>query len=228
MVLEIPEIEIISGARQFEAYRNIATCDPTQALYDDLVDEDEAAVLEYIDNRSSGIDHLQPNHSRFEQYGRIEDSLLCFDEKFWRWGRYSDGTFGVWYGALEEETSIQETLYHRPEIDRNDLLNTKDPIIQARRMFKADLTATRHANLLPLQSRYPMILHPTDYSFCQTLGRTLKQKALDMFLVPSVRKVGGTCIPVLNANIIRDRPVRTYFFIFPLDGSQPIVTQRQF
>jgi hypothetical protein len=44
-----------------QAYRNIATCSPSQNLFDDIVEEeDDWSVLQYVDNLSSGIDHQAP------------------------------------------------------------------------------------------------------------------------------------------------------------------------
>jgi hypothetical protein len=211
----------LRGSEKFVAYRNIATCDPSQDLYDDIADSKDWELLQYADNVSSGIDHNQQKIQRVFQYGNIEDSLLCFDERFWRWGRFGDGSFCVWYGAVEEETSIKETLYHRPEIDKNDLQNAVSAIIQARRLFKADLTPNKFSDLRPYVEPYPLLIHESDYSFCQRLGAYAVHEKLDLFLTQSVRNPKGTCIPVFSAKTIKDKPIRTYFNIFPLDGSLP-------
>lgn len=205
----------------FVAYRNIATCDPSQHLFDDIADHADWELLQYADNISSGIDHTQPQTDRFTQYGNIENSLLCFDERFWKWGRFGDGKFGVWYGALEEETSIKETLYYRPELDANDLKNAKDPIIQARRLFKADLTSSKFSDLRPYIETHDLLIHPVDYSFCQKLGSYAVFSKLDLYLTQSVRNPSGTCVPVFNSKIISDKHIKTYFNYFPLDGSPP-------
>jgi hypothetical protein len=151
------------------------------------------------------------------------NSLLCFDEKFWRWGRFGDGSFGVWYGALEEETSIKETLYHRPEMDKNDLQNAFSAIIQARRLFKVDLTPDNFSDLRTYVAEYPLLVHESNYSFCQSLGSYAAHERLDLFLTRSVRNLSGTCIPVFSAKIINDKVIQSYLNIFPLDGSNPRV-----
>jgi hypothetical protein len=134
----------------------------------------------------------------------------------------------VWYGALEEETSIREALYHRPEIDANDLKNSRSPIIQARRMFKADLSAEKYADLRPHASSHTLLIHPHDYSFCQDLGKYAIDQNIDLYLTLSVRCSGGTFTPVFSSRtIIGDQPIRTYFFHFPLDESEPFYSVRQ-
>lgn len=206
------------------AYRNIATCDPSQDLYDDIADAEDFEALQYADNISSGIDHTQPKRNRPFQYCGIEDSLLCFEEEFWRWGRFGDGAFGVWYGALDEKTSILETLAHRPEIDANDLKNITSPIIQQRRMFEATIEPNLWADIVGLQSLFPFLTDTDRESFtsCQELGRHAKQSSIDMYLAPSARNSGGITTPVFNETaIVCDKPLRTYMNQYPLDGSSP-------
>ncbi|HYX37593.1 MAG TPA: RES family NAD+ phosphorylase [Oligoflexus sp.] len=227
MIGLIPELKLQSHGT-FEAFRNIATCSPSQNLFDDLVDEEDWTVLQYADNLSSGIDHSLPQRQRFEQYAKIDDSMLCFDEQFWRWGRFGRKNYGVWYGALEEETSVRETLYHRPEIDINDLNNAHSPIIQARCMFKADLAAQHYADLRPYVASFPSLVHPRDYSLCQNLGQHAVEQGIDLYLTPSARWPGGTCTPVFSArSIVKDQSIRTYFFHFPLDQSEPFYSTMQ-
>lgn len=210
------------GPGKIIAYRNIATCDPSQDLYDDLLDDkEEWEVLQYVDNESSGINHMEEQKNRFFQYGNIDNSLLCFNEKFWRWGRFGDGRFGVWYGALEEETCIKETLHHRPEMDKNDLRKAHNPIIQARRMFKATLLPNIQADLRQYINSHPLLTHKNDYSFCQKLGIYAKKEQIDLYLTKSVRNANGTCIPAFNPDIITDKAIRSYLNIYPLDGSDP-------
>ena len=216
----------LSGPSEFTAYRSIATCDPSQHIFDDIADSDDWEWLQHADNSSSGIDHTESQLYRFIQYGNIENSLLCFEEKFWKWGRFGAGDYGVWYGALDEQTSIQETLHYRPELDKNDFKNAKDPIIQARRLFKADIDASTYADLKPYVQAHPRLIHPNDYSFCQQLGSYAVVSKLDLFLTESVRNKNGTCVPVFNSNIISDKPIQTYFNYFPLDGSEPTVLLR--
>ena len=210
-----------------DCFRNIATCDPSQNLYDDIIDEEDYEILQYIDNISSGIDHSKPKSGRFIQYGNIHNSLLCFDEKFWSWGRFGNRHFGVWYGALEEETSIKEALFHRPEIDKNDKINANSPIIQARRLFKASLKPNRFSDLRPYVNEYPLLISKKNYSFCQKLGSYAIKKKIDLYFTQSVRNKNGTCAPVFNEKIISDKPIKTYLNIFPLNGDAPSIAPIQ-
>jgi len=207
-------------------YRNIATCSPSQFIFDDLVDsEEEFNILIDAESTACDINKEIPGQYRCRQYGNVENSLLCFDERFWRWGRFGDGTFGVWYSAVEEATSVQETLHHRPEIDRNDLANADGPIIQDRRMFEADLNLHDSVELRGLEARHPGITDPVEYAFCQKLGRKAVELDIVSFRTPSVRREGGTCVPVFDPSVIKDRKLYDYWNFFPKDGA-PFSTKK--
>ncbi|NRA47125.1 MAG: RES family NAD+ phosphorylase [Oligoflexales bacterium] len=224
MDLDLPSPQNI----ELTVYRNIATCSPSQAIYDDLVDtQKEFDILFEADALSNDIDENLPKKNRVKQYGDIENSLLCFNERYWRWGRFGDGSFGVWYSAIEEETSIQETLFHRPEIDKNDLGNAIHPIMQDRRMFKAELSSHISVDLRKVSKKYPLIIHESNYEFCQNLGKLAVDCSWISYQTPSVRNPGGTCVPVFNSAPINDRMIYDYYNHFPLDGSEPYYSMIQ-
>lgn len=194
-----------------EAYRNIATCDPSRNLYDDLADPEDFKTLFEIEKLSQGIDQHQMTRNRCFQYGDIDRSTVCFDD-FFAWGRFSDGKFGVWYGALDEQTSIKETSYKRAELDSNDFSNSNGPIIQCRRLFLANLDAEDAVDLNS-QSTMRSALTSDDYSYCQKLGA--QAQGIEMFLTPSARNQGGICTPVFSKSVVRgDKALRTYLVIY--------------
>lgn len=84
---------MIQGRETFQAYRNIATCSPSQNLFDDLVEEDDWSVLQYADSLSSGIDHQRTLfrwnlHSGFfkppDHSGSINPNVFSFSSA-WKW-----------------------------------------------------------------------------------------------------------------------------------------------
>ena len=202
-----------------EAFRNIATCDPSQDLYDDLVDPEEYEALFEIESLTQGIDQNQIYRNRCFQYGDIDRSTVCFDD-FFKWSRFSNGAFGVWYGALDEQTSIRETSYKRPEIDFVDFSNANGPIIQCRRLFRADLATESSVDLTSISEIYTS-LTSDDYGFCQELGAHAVREGIDMFLTPSARQRSGICTPVFSRLAIKqDVSLRTYLVIYR-DQNQP-------
>ncbi|MGB6451371.1 MAG: RES family NAD+ phosphorylase, partial [Steroidobacteraceae bacterium] len=89
--------------------------------------------------------------------------------------RYSNGSYGVWYGARSLLTSIHETVHH---FRRNTLASeiargSRVAIYQERRVHLVRCSAM----LVDLRERCreePRLTDPDDYSFCQSLGGRLR------------------------------------------------------
>lgn len=102
--------------------------------------------------------------------------------------RFTDGSFGVYYGASDSKTAIAETAYHRAIF--LSATNEPDTSIYMREyvgdvvMPVMDITPSNFDNLH----------HPDDYSASQAFGRHHRQNSLSGFLYKSVRKQGGLCI----------------------------------
>ena len=47
-----------------------------------------------------------------------------------------------------------------------------------------------------MERAWPDLVHPTDYKFCNKLGADAASSGLDALLTPSVRRAGGTNLPV--------------------------------
>ena len=47
-----------------------------------------------------------------------------------------------------------------------------------------------------MESAWPDLVHSTDYTFCNKLGAEATRSGLDALLAPSVRRAGGTNLPV--------------------------------
>jgi hypothetical protein len=106
--------------------------------------------------------------------------------------RYSDGSFGVWYGARTLETSIRETVHHfrRNTLASEIAARSQVPIYQERRVHRVRCSAML-VDLRALCAEEPRLLDPDDYSYCQALGKRLRQAALPGLQSLSVRHAGG-------------------------------------
>jgi hypothetical protein len=211
---------------ELEAFRNIATCLPSQSLFDDLTDDPEStSVFQAWDNETSGINHQQPQRERVFQYGDVESSLACFDVENWGLGRFGDGeSYGVWYGASDERTSIIETLRFQVIFNRPVIQATGKTIRIDRRMFRARLQSDRAMDFMSTLDKHPLLTHETEYGYCHELGRYAVENKVDIFITPSVRNPGGKCYPVFNPEaIIEDKGI--FFLHFTLSPSaDPIIT----
>lgn len=225
--LKLPE----PRPRSFESFRNIYTIKTTQDLFDDLVEIDEIPVLQSWDNATSQIQHGVAAKERVFQYGKAAETIGVFEKTNWRPGRFGDGmSHGVWYGALEEETSILEALYWVYRNSREDIAISQSPVIIDRKMLAAEIDAPRTIDLRTL-AEHSASLIGDDYSFCRSLGGQAIQDQIDLFLTPSARNKGGTCTPVFTPSAIKsDRTIYYLHFTFTQDGEVQITTDedRQF
>ncbi len=106
--------------------------------------------------------------------------------------RFSDGSFPVGYFSLEPETAEAEALYRfckkfagKPNRERIAWYSS----------FTCDFLGLTK-DLRPMRTVWPNLMHDNDYTFCSRLGVEAVSEDLDGLLVPSVRKSGGTNVPV--------------------------------
>ena len=207
------------------AYRSIATCYPSQDLFDDLVNKDQISTLQDIENRTSEINQNMPQKNRVFQYFDSSSTLYVFCQPSFWGGRFSDGSFGVWYGALEEETSIQEALHWSSTFVAPDLNNTRNPITIDRRMFQVSLDHECTADFRESADLYPLLTHPKDYSLCRELGHEAIEQKIGFLLTPSARRQGGTCSPTFAPEVITEEKTIYYLrFTFAI-GQDPVWTK---
>lgn len=155
-----------------DAFRNIMTIRETQDLYDDLsadpADWDVAIAAEMA---------VKPPYTQHPIIERpfeeaIYQNAIEFPFKNWMESRYSDGHFGVWYGAANLETTVHETVHHwRRMLDAVEEFPHHDTsIVGERRVFLVRCDAA----LLDFRVRiadFPSLVEPHDYRFTQEAGR---------------------------------------------------------
>ena len=119
--------------------------------------------------------------------------------------RYSDGSFPVFYAALEPETATEEVRFWLSK----KLLGSSVPVFYVRLccIFSGSIK-----DLCPQQSQpgWMDLMHDKNYAFCNALGSEAKQLKLDGLLVPSVRKKSGTNLPVFEQGSLRDARLESY------------------
>src|SRR5688572_8436032 len=119
----------------------------------------------------------------------------------WQVTRYSDGLeYGVWYGALELETTVHETLYHWHRFVHDSFPELDREIVGERRVFNVRCEAI----LIDLRTaKDPRLVNPGDYRFTQQLGRHLWRRAQSGLLAPSAR-TRGTTAAILRPQALSD------------------------
>jgi hypothetical protein len=208
-------------------FRNIATIKTSQELFDDIAgNAGDIPILQILADETSGIDHSLDAKNRAFQYCDPEESLSVFDEDRWYVARFSDGTFGVWYGALEKDTSIIEALFwHYRNVYKPMLSKANGPINVDRRMLEAKVKTSSAIDLRKLTADMAELTHDTDYTFCQALGAHAVENKIDLYLTPSTRKPKGTCVPVFSPiSILETKTLFYLHFEIRADGNVRITT----
>ena len=217
-VFEYIERYTIRKSISFSAYRNIYTVVPSRNLFSDLgLSNDEAEFVINFANSNSGVSHDEKPHLRPFQYGNLEifrSEVGLSDEEVYRpfkqpsLGRFSDGTFGVFYSSLDKETRWLERAYWFLKKAESEF-GSEPKILELeehRKLFLTDLSISSELNLLnwvrnsdDIQQK---LTDPIDYQFCQKVGQEAKNQNVAAIRSESVRKKSGININILDSKSI--------------------------
>jgi hypothetical protein len=190
--------------------RNIPGIRVSQALFDDLArgaaDEAIAVAAEALGR----IPSAAPAITRPFDYGTV--IAYSFEAANWQATRFSDGQrFGVWYGSLELETTVHETVFHAHRFIADSYPDLDRDVVRERRVFDVRCDAL----LVDLRGReiaHPDLVSRTSYGFTQALGRYLHEQGQNGLLVKSAR-CAGINAAVFNPqrlSNVRDKLFLTY------------------
>ena len=119
-------------------------------------------------------------------------------------GRFSDGSFPVFYSALEPETAEAEIQYH--------FAKSAGTPTGLRTAYYSRFSCRFHGvvkDLRPKHADWPDLTHSSDYQFCKILGKEAVILELDGLETPSARRSDGTNLPVLRRPAISNPVVHT-------------------
>ena len=135
--------------------------------------------------RTSSVDHSAASKARLN--GRAYPA-----------SRFSDGSFPVFYSALEIDTARAEAHHwFRQFVDKPN----GERIARYAR-FACDFEGTV-MDLRPMQPQegWEDLTSDADYGFCNRLGAEARED-VDGFFAPSVRHAGGTNVPVFRRSAL--------------------------
>ena len=108
--------------------------------------------------------------------------------------RFTDGSFGVFYAALDLETAMAETVYHAERFMRR----TREPAQELdRRVYLVDLDADLH-DIRGGWPADPDVYDDVNYGAGQSLARRLRSAGSHGIVYTSVRRVTGHCAAVFR------------------------------
>jgi len=127
-------------------------------------------------------------------------------------GRFSDGTYGIYYAGDAEEVALAETIHHHQRFmaatdeaagwtsDFRVLIGSVDRDLD-------DVNASSNA------------LHATDYAPSQALGRYLRSMGSDGLTWRSIRLLGGLCIGAFWPDVV-SIPVQGRHYSYHWNGER--------
>jgi len=125
--------------------------------------------------------------------------------------RFTDGSYGVYYGARKLETAIAETVYHR------------ERFLSATGEHDTELTMRQYINKVALalhdvrDERYNELHAPNTYLASQAFAKTLRNSGSNGLLYRSVRHEGGECIAAFRPKAVTI-PVQGQHFRYVWQG----------
>lgn len=131
--------------------------------------------------------------------------------------RFTDGSYGVYYAAHEEETAVAESRHWTQAF----LAATREPSIDVdKRMYLARVRGSYDD--LRGRSKRSRVYDPDSYAYSQTYARDLyRRNAVDGIVYNSVRRDGGQCVCVFRPRLITDCRIGAYLQ-FRWDGTRII------
>jgi hypothetical protein len=191
--------------------RNIVSIRVTQELFDDLSDDpherDAAVALESAHKPALYVSGRPVIDRPFEE--AAWNDAIGYPFRQWMRSRYSDGTFGIWYGADTVETSVHETAHHWRNGFLADAGFLQPGIIGERKIYRVRCDASL-VDLRPEVAMFPALVDPVDHVLTHQVGAKLHREGHPGLLSKSAR-CDGDVAAVLNPRVLSDP--RFQFFL---------------
>ncbi len=186
------------------AFRNIHRR-PGPAAFDDLLDPQEAdpgSPLAQLALRKAN--RVRSNVSPFAlldaatHYGQAIQSV--FQRGIFYPTRYGDGSYPVWYGCLDERTTIYETAFHMIQ-EEMALKDHPIPIVRHRMVYKVACTAIL-IDLTKEKRYFPQLTDASNYRFTQQVGKRIRTEMHPGLLAPSARRQDGINLAAFTPKVL--------------------------
>lgn len=210
--------------------RNIVSIGASQDLFEDLSSEDtDWALAQRVE--------AQVKPPTYQSETPIIDrpfedaawwNAIDWPFQHWQTSRFSDGTFGVWYGCDTVTTSVHETVYHWYHGLLRDAGFQAEPVSMERKVYQVACAAVLldlRPALKTARSAHAELMHPTDYRYAQTVGLRLHQEGHPGLVTKSVRCAGGDNFVVFNPAVLSN-PRQCCQLNYRLDGPRVVVEKQ--
>jgi hypothetical protein len=207
----------LAGRRQ---YRIIPSRFPPIELFETLVAPDELEIAYAIESLTN--DRLRAQAGELYRVpkedwltGPNASVVMAAFTHIGRESRFSNGSYGVYYAALDEDTAVAETVFHAERF----LRETAEPATELERRCYVGKV------LEPLDDlRGPSFKHLRDpdlatYPTCQAFAAERRSASSWGLSYRSARRAGGECIAAFRTRAV-SLPVQGKHFRYHWDGSR--------
>jgi hypothetical protein len=206
--------------------RNIVSLRQSQDLFDDLSDDPAEWLL------SQRLqDEVKPPlyRSRTPIIDRPFEDAAWFNAitwpfTHWQASRFSDGSYGAWYGSESVETAVHESAYHWFRGLLGDAGFERACVVAERKVYSVACGAAL-LDFRQATSDFPELLHPADYSVTHRVGARIHREGHPGLLIQSARQLTGENFAVFNPGVLSN-PRLNCQLTYRLDGDQ-ITVEKQ-
>lgn len=187
-----------------DLFRNIVSLRVSEDLFDDLSDDPadwQSAINLELERKPNPFSSRSPIiHRPFEE--AEWNAAIEFPFRNWSSSRFSDGTFGVWYGASDLETTAYETVHHWRNGFLEDAGFLRPGISVERKVYLVRCDAA----LIDFREsiRVFPVLVGHDYTFTHQVGARLHHEGHPGLVSKSARCDDGDIYAVLNQGVLSD------------------------
>jgi hypothetical protein len=206
--------------------RNIVSINTSQDLFDDLTPSASAwAAAQRLEFETKPMPYISKTPIIDRPF---EDAIwlnaIGWPFQHWQASRFSDVSFGVWYGCDSDLTSVYETVHHWYHGLLADAGFTNREIIGERKLYGVKCKAI----LLDLRTHSALLKQVTrknNYDDPQALGKRLHREGNTGLITQSVRHMQGTNYVVLNPAVLSE-PNHLSQLRYTLTGGEVIVEKQ--
>ncbi len=201
--------------------RNIVSLRQTVDLFDDLTDGEPrlsqvatAAEMRVKAAIPSGVIARGFHYTTAVEYPFVTEPYLH--------SRYGNGTYGVWYGATDAQTTVYETVYHMIQ-DELQIDGLDEEVFRERAVYDVHCQAVL-IDLSDKRESHPDLI-ADHYAFTQSLAQRLVDEGHPGLLAPSAR-CEGTVAALFNIKVLRNPRIKYYLLYRFNPGTRTVVVER--
>lgn len=212
----MPHIRRVTWARTFRIIRSLY---PPIDLFEDIADPKDWEALASVEAKTNprvrgeiGDLGKIPVHRRVSGPGASYVMAPFVHCSPLRPGRFSDGSYGIYYAGNSEDVALAETIYHHARF----MASTREDAGWTSQ-FRL-LVGSVDADLTDVND-VPGVLHASDYGLSQKAGAEIRASGSDGLVWNSVRCAGGECLGAFWPDVV-SIPVQSSHFSYHWNGDR--------